>query len=148
MIFGGTMKKVSIILLTALLSLSVFANDKKILPEIRAFDGNENFDPDGPFYIIDTNSIPGSFRDEIDFINLSEDSQITFIVYGSNSPTENWEEVGAVHLDDYGDDGEVETQIPDSIYTFRYFKIHPTNENKYYYEASKRFGDLIIKVKS
>lgn len=142
------MKKVAIILLTSLLCLSVFAKDKKLDLGQDQANPDDYFNPDPGAYIIDTDSIPGSFRDEIDFINLSEDSQITFLVYASNSLTEDWVQVGAVHLDDYGDDGEVESEIPNSLYTFRYFKVEPTNENKYYYDTSKSFGDLIIKVKS
>lgn len=142
------MKKVAMILLTSLLCLSVFAKDKKLDLGQDQANPNDYFNPDPGAYIIDTDSIPGSFRDEIDFINLSEDSQITFLVYASNSLTEDWVQVGAVHLDDYGDDGEVESEIPNSLYTFRYFKVEPTNENKYYYDTSKSFGDLIIKVKS
>lgn len=142
------MKKVAMILLTSLLCLSVFAKDKKLDLGQDQANSDDNFNPDPGAYIIDTDSIPGSFRDEIDFINLSEDSQITFLVYASNSLTEDWVQVGAVHLDDYGDDGEVESEIPNSLYTFRYFKVEPTNENKYYYDTSKSFGDLIIKVKS
>lgn len=142
------MKKLAMILLTSLLCLSVFAKDKKLDLGQDQANSDDNFNPDPGAYIIDTDSIPGSFRDEIDFINLSEDSQITFLVYASNSLTEDWVQVGAVHLDDYGDDGEVESEIPNSLYTFRYFKVEPTNENKYYYDTSKSFGDLIIKVKS
>lgn len=142
------MKKVALILLTSLLCLSVFAKDKKLDLGQDQANPDDYFNPDPGAYIIDTDSIPGSFRDEIDFINLSEDSQITFLVYASNSLTEDWVQVGAVHLDDYGDDGEVESEIPNSLYTFRYFKVEPTNENKYYYDTSKSFGDLIIKVKS
>lgn len=142
------MKKVAMILLTSLLCLSVFAKDKKLDLGQDQANPDDYFNPDPGAYIIDTDSIPGSFRDEIDFINLSEDSQITFLVYASNSLTEDWVQVGAVHLDDYGDDGEVESEIPNSLYTFRYFKVKPTNENKYYYDTSKSFGDLIIKVKS
>lgn len=142
------MKKVAMILLTSLLCLSVFAKDKKLDLGQDQANPDDYFNPDPGAYIIDTDSIPGSFRDEIDFINLSEDSQITFLVYASNSLTEDWIQVGAVHLDDYGDDGEVESEIPNSLYTFRYFKVEPTNENKYYYDTSKSFGDLIIKVKS
>lgn len=142
------MKKVAMILLTSLLCLSVFAKDKKLDLGQDQANPDDYFNPDPGAYIIDTDSIPGSFRDEIDFINLSEDSQITFLVYASNSLTEDWIKVGAAHVDDYGDDAEVETEIPNSLYTFRYFKIEPTNENKYYYDTSKSFGDLIIKVKS
>lgn len=142
------MKKVAMILLTSLLCLSVFAKDKKLDLGQDQANPDDYFNPDPGAYIIDTDSIPGSFRDEIDFINLSEDSQITFLVYASNSLTEDWVQVGAVHLDDYGDDGEVESEIQNSLYTFRYFKVEPTNENKYYYDTSKSFGDLIIKVKS
>lgn len=142
------MKKVALILLTSLLCLSVFAKDKKLDLGQDQANPDDYFNPDPGAYIIDTDSIPGSFRDEIDFINLSEDSQITFLVYASNSLTEDWVQVGAVHLDDYGDDGEVESEIQNSLYTFRYFKVEPTNENKYYYDTSKSFGDLIIKVKS
>ena len=142
------MKKVAMILLTSLLCLSVFAKDKKLDLGQDQANPDDYLNPDPGAYIIDTDSIPGSFRDEIDFINLSEDSQITFLVYASNSLTEDWVQVGAVHLDDYGDDGEVESEIPNSLYTFRYFKVEPTNENKYYYDTSKSFGDLIIKVKS
>lgn len=142
------MKKVAMILLTSLLCLSVFAKDKKLDLGQDQANPDDYFNPDPGAYIIDTDSIPGSFRDEIDFINLSEDSQITFLVYASNSLTEDWVQVGAVHLDDYGDDSEVESEIPNSLYTFRYFKVEPTNENKYYYDTSKSFGDLIIKVKS
>lgn len=142
------MKKVAMILLTSLLCLSVFAKDKKLDLGQDQANPDDYFNPDPGAYIIDTDSIPGSFRDEIDFINLSEDSQITFLVYASNSLTEDWVQVGAVHLDDYGDDGEVESEIPNSLYTFRYFKVEPTNENKYYYDTSKSFGNLIIKVKS
>lgn len=142
------MKKVAMILLTSLLCLSVFAKDKKLDLGQDQANSDDYFNPDPGAYIIDTDSLPGSFRDEIDFINLSEDSQITFLVYASNSLTEDWVQVGAVHLDDYGDDGEVESEIPNSLYTFRYFKVEPTNENKYYYDTSKSFGDLIIKVKS
>lgn len=142
------MKKLAMILLTSLLCLSVFAKDKKLDLGQDQANSDDYFNPDPGAYIIDTDSIPGSFRDEIDFINLSEDSQITFLVYASNSLTEDWVQVGAVHLDDYGDDGEVESEIPNSLYTFRYFKVEPTNENKYYYDTSKSFGDLIIKVKS
>ena len=142
------MKKVAMILLTSLLCLSVFAKDKKLDLGQDQANPDDYFNPDPGAYIIDTDSIPGSFRDEIDFINLSEDSQITFLVYASNSLTEDWVQVGAVHLDDYGDDGEIESEIPNSLYTFRYFKVEPTNENKYYYDTSKSFGDLIIKVKS
>ena len=126
------MKKVAMILLTSLLCLSVFAKDKKLDLGQDQANPDDYFNPDPGAYIIDTDSIPGSFRDEIDFINLSEDSQITFLVYASNSLTEDWVQVGAVHLDDYGDDGEVESEIPNSLYTFRYFKVEPTNENKYY----------------
>ena len=134
------MKKVAMILLTSLLCLSVFAKDKKLDLGQDQANPDDYFNPDPGAYIIDTDSIPGSFRDEIDFINLSEDSQITFLVYASNSLTEDWVQVGAVHLDDYGDDGEVESEIPNSLYTFRYFKVEPTNENKYYYDTSKSFG--------
>ena len=122
------MKKVAMILLTSLLCLSVFAKDKKLDLGQDQANPDDYFNPDPGAYIIDTDSIPGSFRDEIDFINLSEDSQITFLVYASNSLTEDWVQVGAVHLDDYGDDGEVESEIPNSLYTFRYFKVEPTNE--------------------
>ena len=102
------MKKVAMILLTSLLCLSVFAKDKKLDLGQDQANPDDYFNPDPGAYIIDTDSIPGSFRDEIDFINLSEDSQITFLVYASNSLTEDWVQVGAVHLDDYGDDGEVD----------------------------------------
>ena len=100
--------------------------------------------------IVDVNSVPGKFKDNVKLINKSKDSNMDFLIFGFDDPeSKSWDAVGKSDLKGYDDEDFIETAINDSSNTkkYAYYAVYALNGKKYELKASKAHNDLYIEVK-
>lgn len=78
-------------------------------------------------FIIDSDNIKGKFYDEIEFVNLTDDYGISFVVYASDYKDKNWERAGGVILQEYNDSEDLDSPIEKTLHNFRYFAVVSKN---------------------
>lgn len=99
-------------------------------------------------FVIDSDNIKGRFYDEIEFVNLTDDYGISFVVYASDYKDKGWKKAGGVTLQEYNDSEDLESPIEKTLRNFRYFAIVSKNGKNYSFEARKQKGDLVIFVRN
>ena len=97
-------------------------------------------------FIIDTSKIEGIFKDNVKFVNFSDDENISFWVYAFNNEDDEWQKIGFAHLKDFKDTDTVDTPVK-KLSSFRYFAIYSVNNKNYIYDVEKTRKDLYIKVR-
>lgn len=99
-------------------------------------------------FIIDSDNIKGKFYEEIEFVNLTDDYGISFVVYASDYKDKGWKKAGGVILQEYNDSEDLESPIEKTLHNFRYFAVVSKNGKNYNFEARKQKGDLVIFVRN
>ncbi|MBP3710807.1 MAG: hypothetical protein J6I73_10490 [Treponema sp.] len=100
--------------------------------------------------VLDTSTVPGSMKDNVKLINLSEDENISFTVHAyvqksKNKPGE-WQTYGSGYLKEFYDGDTIDSPLEDKIKNIRYFAIAPDAKGDYKYTIEKKRNDLYINV--
>lgn len=97
-------------------------------------------------FIIDTNELHGRLRDEIEFENLTQDTDVYFTVYAFNDKSKPWVKVGCVHLEERFDTEDIDLEN-DRLSQYRYFAVAAENGKQYSFSAVIHHHDLLVQVK-
>ncbi len=98
--------------------------------------------------IIDVNSIPGKFKDNIKFESKSSETELEFLVFGfDEADATKWEACGTSHLKEFDDTDGLETILHEQdVKKYNYYAVYCKNGKKYEVNASKSRNDLIIQI--
>lgn len=119
---GFIMKKLFTAFLFLLISVSVFAGEKYLIPE---FEENEKA------IVFDTRDIRGDYNDFLKVINYTDYCNISFEIYGMRSNKKQWYKIGTADLNGLFDEVRISSDYDHDYDMFRYFAVVPKDEDSY-----------------